>query len=309
MTKTENNIIYTSYLDGWKAGNDSSISGNAVDGKLTDSILNIPDNIDNKPVIRIDKYSFRGITLKSIKLPETLLEIGYSAIDSNSLNLDELILPNSLKKIDVFAFSNNNIKSFTIGENVESIGYGAFSDNYYLESIKVAEGNQYFSSFKGALFNKNKSTLYCVPYLARGFKIPFSVTKLIERSICQKYATTIWIPPSITYIEKDAFFMIENTRTIHILGNIGSVSPGFLSTRCGNLKSIIYHGATIYNETIAFKDGQDVKVYVCKEYESEYFGGKRVNRLGTCYSNYRTCRKTREHVSFLMFLITLMASS
>ena len=294
MTIILNNVIYKSCLDGWQTGDNSSVYGNAVNGKLDDLNLVIPNEIERKPVIRIGRCSFRSIILKSITLPETLLEIGTSAIDSNSLNLEELILPNSLKKIDIYAFSNNSIKSFTIGENVVSIEYGAFSDNYCLESINVAEGNQFFVSYKGALFNKNKSTLYCVPYLVRGFKIPFTVTKLIERSICQKYATTIWIPQSITCIEKNAFFMIENTKTIHFLGNVDNISPRLLFKRCDNLSSIIYQGTTIYNETIIFNNDQDVKVYVCEEYESEYFGGKRVNRLGTCYYNYKTCHIIRE---------------
>ena len=223
-------------------------------------------------------------------LPDTLLEIGNSGIDFCYLQLDEFILPRSITKIDIYAFSMNSIKSFVIGENVEYIGYGAFSHNLELESIKVNPINKHFASVNGALYSYNMTILYCIPYLSNNYKIPFTVTDLLRRSICQERATTLWIPSSISTIDMEVFFLIPNVNTIHFLGNIEKISSDFVSSLVTKLQSIVYHGAKIYNDASTFTNLNDIKVYVCKEYPNEYFGGKKVVRFGSCYRVYRTCK-------------------
>ena len=128
------------------------------------------------------------------------------------------------------------------------------------------------------------------------------------RSVNQKYATTIWIPQSITAIESDALFLVPNLRTIHFLGNSVSISENIVWSQNNKLVSVFYYGAATYNATDVFKNRPDVKVYVCKEYESEYFAGKKAIKLDTCYSSYRTCHKARRGFSNAILYITLFIS-
>lgn len=309
MTRVINNIIFNPYSNGYKTGDDSYIYGNAVDGEIDNLDLVFPADIDGKPIIRIGAYSFRAVKANKLILPETLQEIGECGIDSCGLSIDELVLPNSITKIGLCAFSYESIRIFSLGENIESIGYGAFSHNSVLECIKVSDNNRFFASYNDALLSKDKKILYCVPYLKRGFKIPFSVTTLMMRSVNQKYATTIWIPQSITAIESDALFLVPNLRTIHFLGNSVSISENIVWSQNNKLVSVFYYGAATYNATDVFKNRPDVKVYVCKEYESEYFAGKKAIKLGTCYSSYRTCHKARRGFSNAILYITLFISA
>lgn len=297
MAIIENNVIYNEYLGGYKTGNESSVLGNAINGSLLSSNLVIPKTVNGKIVIRIGDNSFHASAVSSIELPDSLLEIGQCAFDTYSLRLEELILPKSLTKIGIYAFSTNSIKSFTIFENVESIGFGAFSHNLALRSINVDEKNPYFVSLNGVLYSKNMKTLYCVPYLAKNYKIPFTVTTLMNRAISQERAKTIWIPASISIIGSNVLFLLRNLRTIHILGNIEKISSGFISSDNKNFRSIVYHGAKAYNDTNSFKGLNEIEIYVCKEYPDEYFAGKKVNRIGSCYTICKTCKKQRSVLS------------
>ena len=63
---------------------------------------------------------------------------------------------------DAFAESNSVI-NVTISNSVRSIGTGAFSHCDSLEEIIVGEGNAYFSSLEGVLYNKEKTELICFP--------------------------------------------------------------------------------------------------------------------------------------------------
>jgi hypothetical protein len=308
MTYILNNIKYTDYLTGCRTGDTESKDGNAVDGSLKDQNLVIPAAVNGKSVIKIGQRSF--IALKSISLPDSLLEIAYGAFDTCSLDINEIILPKSLKVIGVNAFSNNNIKHFTVCENVESIGYGAFSHDFSLESINVVNNNEHFTSVNGVLFNKNMTILYCLPYLVKGFKIPFTVTTLMARSICQNHARTIWIPPSVTSIEKETFFAIPNTKTIHILGNIESLDSGCIHDGwSNNIESIFYHGSNPFNETNSFSNKPNIKVYVCEEYGREFFAQRKVIRKGSCYVIPRTCKRKSSSNRFLITFILLQSKT
>lgn len=296
MAIIDNNISYTEYLDGYRIGDDSKKWGNAIKGTLNLDLV-IPATINGKSVIRIGNASFYNAKIKSLTLPDTLREIGAYSIDSCYLELDELVLPEALTRVEFYGFSSNSIKQYVIGENVEYIGAGAFSHNLELESIVVSQNNDHFVSVNGVLYNKDMTILYCLPYLVRNYKIPFTITKLMHRSICQKYATTLWIPSSISSIDDQVFFLITNVRTIHFLGNIDSISAKAFTSLDTELQSIVYHGAKVYSEAITFQYKDDIKVYVCNEYPGDNFAGKKVIRFGSCYIPYRTCKNQRRYDS------------
>lgn len=309
MSQIANNIIYNLYQNCYKTGDDSSIPGNAVsEPPLENDKLVIPPEIQGKPVIRIGSFSFRKIKIKSLTLPDSIQEIGNCALDECDLSLEELTLPKALTKIGFNAFSSNSIKSFVLDENVNSIEYGAFSHSTHLESIKVSANNKHFVSVNGVLYSKNKTVLYCSPYHARGFKIPFSVTTLMQRSVNTEYSKTIWVPQSITTFDYEAFFLIFNTQTIHFLGNVENITKDAVLSWSSSLKTIFYHGTTIYNENGVFSSFPNLKVYVCNEYESDYFAGIRVSRFGSCYSRCNTCRRPIKAftptVTIVIFLIS-----
>ena len=310
MTQTDNNIIYTPYSTGYQTGDDTSKSGNAVSGQLIDQNLVIPEIINGQKVIKIGQYSFYCIKITSLTLPDTIIEIGYSAFDNCHIKNDEITLPKSLTKIGINAFSFDDIKRYYIGDQLESIGYGAFSDNTELKNITVSNDNRYYISINGALYNKNITTLYCCPYLYTDYRIPFTIIILLRRSLCIKGITTLYIPHSVTTIQVETFFLMPSLRTIHFLGNIETIQSGCIFTdRTNKVQSVFYHGTMSFNKTNSFSNFPNMKVYVCNDYVGDYFALKKVIKSGSCYNTVKTCARSRKSISFFITLTFLVISS
>ena len=85
----------------------------------------IPQFIDNKPVTVIGQFAFLRKHLKSIIIPEGVLEIGKGAFVSNTFS--SITIPNSTKIIGNEAFAeNHDLTELHLGDNLETIGNSAF---------------------------------------------------------------------------------------------------------------------------------------------------------------------------------------
>ena len=93
---------------------------------------------ENGSLATISAYSFKGIPIKTLYLPNSIETIGDSAFyDCDSII--ELTIGKNVKSIGYGAFSNcDSIIELTIGENVKSIGNYAFA---YLDNIQVLNYN------------------------------------------------------------------------------------------------------------------------------------------------------------------------
>ena len=92
-------------------------------------------------------------------------------------NLSSIIIPEGVISIGNYAFANNPISDVQIPASVQSIGENAFGgswddcpDNdesycwvYYPNTYTVSEDNQYYSSHRGILYNKDKTRLIDCP--------------------------------------------------------------------------------------------------------------------------------------------------
>lgn len=148
--------------------------------------VEIPAEIDGKPVTRIGNMAFRRCdSVSNIIIPETVTSIGDSAFDECT-SLTEISIPDSVNLIQAGAFRvctklnkvklpanlkaiNNGMfsscKSLTevnIPETVKSIGDGAFSSCESLEHIDLPD---YLTSIGGYAFSGCKSlTEIVIPY-------------------------------------------------------------------------------------------------------------------------------------------------
>ncbi len=126
-------------------------------------------------------YNFHN--LGQIELAESVTAIGRSAFYGCE-NLQGVLLPASLSTIGDFAFSDcRSLKSVALPQGLSEIGTDLFSGCRKLENIEAAEGNAFFSSYQGVLFDQNQESLLMFPkgYKASSFTVPDTV-KSVKRS-------------------------------------------------------------------------------------------------------------------------------
>lgn len=130
--------------------------GNGDHG-LTMDTIELPQSVK-----RIGKQAFRACGLRNIILPDDITTLEEETF-LNCQQLESVTLPTNLRKMEYSAFEGCGIKSVVIPKGVESIGVGCFDRCFQLSSIDVEEGNRYYSSVDGVLFNYDMSSLIRVP--------------------------------------------------------------------------------------------------------------------------------------------------
>jgi hypothetical protein len=187
---------------------------------------------------------YKDTSLKNITLPSSLESIGNDAfykdtslenitLPSNSnlesigdyafynTSLVNITLPSNLKSIGGCAFAYTNLTSVSIPASVTNIGNFAFSSCTQLTSITVDEGNSYYKSVDGVLYDAELKTIVEYP--------------------AAKVATTFSIPESVIYVAGGAFRKCVNLASITVPGNV--VSVGYSAFEgCSSLEKVIFKG-------------------------------------------------------------------
>jgi len=189
--------------------------------------VNIPNQIDGKPVTAIGNGAFFNKGLSSVSIPDSITLIGSGAFSRNLLtgvvipnsvtligdsafwnnDISSIVIGNGVISIDVSAFSNNRLSTVAIGNSVSSIGYGAFHGNPALSAINVSTGNANYSSLDGVLYNKAGTTLIQWPIGKPGriATIPNNVTSIESRAFYNHNLNTITIGANVS-LGTDAFY-------------------------------------------------------------------------------------------------------
>lgn len=96
-------------------------------GKKVDE-LNVPETIDEKPVIEIGDDAFSRKSIAKINLPDTIIKLGEHAFSFNK-QLIEINIPKELTKIPLcFVYGCSNLENIFIPPSVVEIQYSAFED-------------------------------------------------------------------------------------------------------------------------------------------------------------------------------------
>lgn len=158
-----------------------------------------------------------GICEGMKKLTEVEIPYGVTIINNSAFygcsSLLSVTIPNSVDSIGIFAFDNcSSLKSITIPQSVTTIDKAAFSGCTGLTSIDVSPENPNYSSWDGALYNKDHTILYAYPNKkGTSYVIPSGVTTICKYALhdCTNLIS-LTIPNSVTNIEKDAFYDCKN---------------------------------------------------------------------------------------------------
>ena len=155
----DDDVVYTAVPDSGRCGDDMVWDLNA-DGLLTISgsgsmheyyeQKDVPwfRNNNSKAITgvkfsgdieTISNMAFYGTRIKSIELPQSVKEIGYSSI-ANCRLLESVTLPDDMKAITRYAFNCDISLTYVhLPANLQSIGQDAFMGCYSLENIKIPD--------------------------------------------------------------------------------------------------------------------------------------------------------------------------
>lgn len=197
------NLVNPGYnFAGWTAstnGQVPSFAGGAV--------VTIPTNI-------IPTGISSNITLYAVWITNILLFnssgmtiaiTGYSTSPSGSLTI-----PAGVTSISKYAFGSSSLTAVNIPSSITNIDDCAFFCCTALINITVDNGNSYYKSISGILFNKTGTTLFQAPggMVAANYTIPTGVTSIGNYAFayCFSLAGTITIPSGVTSIGDSAFY-------------------------------------------------------------------------------------------------------
>ena len=167
------------------------------DSETDSGILDIPSDINGKPVTVLGSYSFSGRRwLTGIHIPNTVKVIESYALQSNKFK--SLVIPDSVVSIGEYAFTESDLEYIQLSKNLETLDKYAFARCYKLKAIDIPEsvqtiGSSVFYACKDLQYvvvNSKDCVIYDADYTFWGDSF-CSIRKVIychENSTAEDYA-------------------------------------------------------------------------------------------------------------------------
>lgn len=260
MPKHAVDEIFTSVIDGNEITfrvtsattvqvGDGSYPAIKTDGAIEELVF--PEEIDGLKVTTIGSYAFYCVNVDKIVLPNTLTFIANFAFESwRGTSMD---IPNGVIDIGEKAFSDSYIKSINIPKSVECISDGAFA-LHEIKSIQVDSKNAHYHSQNNSVIETSTGTLIAgIDYIPNGVKaigncaflnrdfetidIPNTVITIGEGAFagCSNLKSAD-IPESVTSIGFSAYNMCESLKSVHLSKNVQTIGNGAFGY-CQNIES------------------------------------------------------------------------
>ena len=200
--------------------------------------VSIPDGVSS-----IDRNAFYNCSsLDSVNIPSSVKTIGFqSFFDCTSLT--DLTIQDGVESIGGNAFYNcSRLQILYIPYSVTEIGENAFCRCSNLNYISVSSDNTTFTTYDGALYNKDTKTLIKCPVYQTSVYID-NDTKVIGQMAFQDCTglTNIVFPDGLTTIGKWAFQNCINISEVTIPTSVTTISDNAFYD-CDNLKDVYYRG-------------------------------------------------------------------
>lgn len=196
----------------------------AAEKKLTISGKGETDDYDLSPFVQ-KGYDTNGKVIESVVIENGITRLGNNLF-AGLINIVNVQLPKTLESIGSRVFQGcPRIKTLSIPASVTSIdptGLRTASESIptQLENIFIDENNKNYCSVDGVLYNKNMTTLICVPSSWAGEKlvIPDTVTTITDLAgVSCRFLKEIVFPRSIKSVGTKAFKNSVNLEHVTIL--------------------------------------------------------------------------------------------
>ena len=173
-----------------------------------------------------------------VVVPGGVTKLGEYCFDNKKMT--ELVLPDSLEVIDDFALCwCENLKTVTIPKNVRQLGCYVFEGCMALTAINVAEGNRYFKSVDGVLFDKSGEKLIRFPSAkpAASYRIPDAVKTIDDGAFFQSGLTEVIIGDGVETVGSGSFTKSHDLVGITFGKNVKLIG-GYVFCACEKLQSV-----------------------------------------------------------------------
>ena len=224
--------------------------------------LVIPSGYHGLPVTRIAERAFyENQELDEILLPSSLKEIGAQAFAGTALKFIEI--PASVERIEESLFEGSALTSISIPSSVKEIGAKAFAGSA-LRSITVPSSLEIIEE---SLFEGSALTSINLSY----------VTTIQARAFYNCPLESIRIPSSVKRIEREAFFGCNQLQSVEI-GNLNAwckIAFNGVDANPIHCSDHVYYGSSLLRQ-ISFPGGlteiASYAFYGCTQLESINFG-------------------------------------
>lgn len=202
-----------------------------------DGFLEVPDSINNYPILRIGEACFMECALSIIALPESIEVIDSYAFNSCH-NLQHVNIPDAAYSIKRAAFYLND-KLETISLN--KVGF-IREDNFHLcnelKDFEVSEDNDQFTSVNGLLYSKDQKRLIKAGEAKENIALSNKTEIISSESLSRlRKANKVTLPLSVQTIEEKAFFEAD-VKEVEILGNVTELKNSCFHS-CKKLEKVI----------------------------------------------------------------------
>ncbi|MCR5214343.1 MAG: leucine-rich repeat protein [Eubacterium sp.] len=210
----------------------------------SDSVVEVPDEVEGKPVTIIGYGVFSNTDIKEVKLPKTIEGLGQDAFaycrEMESIELPEGLkeigascfssceklsgveLPGSLEAIGTFAFSYcKNLGQIKLPKNLTYYGMSAISAE---NGIDVGGGMTNFQYINDCLYNKTGTKLIQCFSKESDYVIPDGVEKIGDHSFRNNdFIENLTIPESVKEIGNGAFYGMENLKSFNVPDSVEEI--------------------------------------------------------------------------------------
>ncbi len=208
---------------------------------------------------KIEEYAFFSVRASCFILPNTITHIENSVFN-NQNHLEYIKLPDSLRSIGDEAFVYSAIRSIHIPPFVDSIGKTIFSCCDSLHTITVDPNNLYYSSYDGALYNKEQTTLLEIPENRpnQELTMPNTVTRIEDEPVHTTMFNKITLSSSLKVIGRWAFSYPRLMHEIEIPKSVDTIGAG--SFIYGEISKLIFHKPFVV-DTVGEQNERNVFAY------------------------------------------------
>ncbi len=229
----------------------------------TGDLVEIPETFSFRKVVSIGEEAFlENLTIKEVKLPETIVEIGASAFMSCA-NLETINLPKSIRSFGVDAFNGcSSLRGdFVLGDEVTIIPENCFYACYNLQGIS---GNNIKEIHRAAFTNCHSLVFDFKNGLERIEGFAFQHNKVMSDII---------LPDSVTFLGQSVFCHCTTLSTLTLPRNLETIE---CSNDVYGFQSLTLGCTSLYEVNIAddapnFKVDENKQAVYSKDGKFLYF--------------------------------------